>query len=84
MDIQDKIKRYEAIEKRVNQLATEVQRDSIEIEYDKKNLKEKMEALQAKGVEFKNVSELEGQLGDMVDNLEEILSATERQLRDLD
>lgn len=83
MDIQDQIKRYEDIVKQVDKLKNDVQRETIELEYDKKNLKERMDDLQKKGIEFNNLTELEGELSKLSVKLEEVLTATERKLSEI-
>lgn len=82
MDIQALIKRYEKVDSEVTKIREDVQREKIEIEIGKEDLKHNMEALQASGVKFSNITELEGVLDDLVTKLEDVLTSTERKLSD--
>lgn len=84
MDIEKQIERYEEIDKKVGMVSDQVQQTKVRLEYDKKELKEKMELLKEKGIEFNNVSEVEQVMEDTLKELSGILDATERKLNEVD
>lgn len=84
MDIQEQIRRYEEIDAKVGNLKEDVQREKMELDYAKKDLKDKMKTLKEKGLDFKNVSDLESQILVFKKDLTEILDATERKLNEVE
>lgn len=80
LDVNELIKRYEDIDNKVTSLKNDVQRDEMELHYSKKDLKEKMDTLKEKGIDFNNVSDLEGKLDNLKTELDEILNSTRRKL----
>lgn len=84
MNVMEQIKRYEELDARVTKMKEEVQREKLELEYDKKLLKEKMDLLKQQGIQVENISGLENMLEDLTKKLAEVLDATERKLQESD
>lgn len=82
--VKDLIARSELIEARVEKMKNDFNRETIELDYDKRALKEKMDLLNKKGLEFSNLSELETEIDKLVNSLNEVLDATERKLSEID
>ena len=82
--VKNLIARSESVEARVDKLKNDFNRETIELDYDKRALKEKMDLLKKKGLEFSNLTELETEIDRIVGSLNEVLDATERKLSELD
>ena len=82
MNANEQLRRFEEINQRVGTRSEQAQREKIALDYDKQALKEKMDALKAKGISFNNVTELKDVLEDRVSQLANVLDATERKLNE--
>lgn len=80
MDAKLVLERFEAINSKVAKRSEAAQREKISLEYDKKELVAKMDALKAKGLTFTNATELKEELDRLAGELSNALDATERKL----
>lgn len=80
MDAKRVLERFEEINSKVAKRSEVAQREKISLEYDKKELLAKMDALKAKGLNFSNATELKEELDRLAGELSDALDATERKL----
>ena len=80
MDAKNVLERFEEINSKVAKRSEAAQREKISLEYDKKELLAKMDALKAKGLNFSNATELKEELDRLAVELSNALDATERKL----
>lgn len=80
MDAKKVLERFEEINSKVAKRSEAAQREKISLEYDKKELLAKMDALKEKGLNFSNATELKEELDRLAIELSNALDATERKL----
>ena len=76
------LRMYEDIEGRIKLAEDRKSRLEYSLEVERKNLREKLEELQERGLEFSNVSSLQQILNEKKQELEEILTSVDRKLKD--